>query len=501
MKLRRIFAGILSAGLLLGSTSCGIIIVNDMSSGRGPRDEQAETEAGTPESSEASPGSAGKTVIKYSDQESGRALSGKYLSELPERDYDGAIFFLTTPTVEYIAPENVNNTVSKLAVERNAQVEELLDIKLIPAIADADTMYSEMMQAIAADTYYTDLLMLPIYQTGRFRLAGTLMNMRTVPFFDLEQPYFNQESSDMTSGGYSTYGVAGHASIAPKSFAAVLMNVDILKEAGMDGRGLYADVVDGRWTWDTLLTCTEAVNTLNESREEKLHTVTSQNPVERLPDLIFKSSGNDYIITGQRQVPVIGFTRKTAAVTMSNMKKIYTDPNAVVGENDTAVTDFAEGRSAFLVDYLYILPWLTNSTADWGLLPLPKEAESDEYRTLIANNELIFAIPENHTNAEFAAITLSALNAASYGYIYDEYVQYSMIHVLRDNDSVNMLDLILDTASFDFAFAFGNAYPAIGDATYRVVRECAATNNLSRVLPERSRDANAVMKESFDLRY
>lgn len=144
---------------------------------------------------------------------------------------------------------------------------------------------------------------------------------------------------------------------------------------------------------------------------------------------------------------------------------------------------------------------MTNSAADWGILPLPKEEERDEYRTLIANTEAVFAVPKNHTNGEFAAITLSYLNAASYGYIYDEYVNYNMLHILRDNESVNMLDMILDTPAFDFAFAFGNAYPTIAQATYQLIRDCAPKNNLEEYFSDRKATANETMRKYFDLRY
>ena len=75
------------------------------------------------------------------------------------------------------------------------------------------------------------------------------------------------------------------------------------------------------------------------------------------------------------------------------------------------------------------------------------------------------------------------------------------MNVLRDNDAVNMLDLILDTASFDFAYAFGGAFPAIANATYKLVRKSAPGNNLADSFSDLKTEANQVMKENFDLTY
>ena len=145
---------------------------------------------------------------------------------------------------------------------------------------------------------------------------------------------------------------------------------------------------------------------------------------------------------------------------------------------------------------------MTNAAADWSVLPLPKGWDTMEgYKTLVSNDTGTFAIPKDHTNPEIPAVILSGLCAASYGYMNDAYVEYNMMNVMRDNDSVNMLDLILDTASFDFAIAFGNAFPAIAEATYRRVRAAAPTNTLSEGFTEKRSEANRVMRENFDLSY
>lgn len=111
------------------------------------------------------------------------------------------------------------------------------------------------------------------------------MNMRTLPFFDIDKPYFNAMSSDMTSGGYSTYGVAGDASISPSSFSAVYMNKSVLSEAGADVGAIYSSAESGTWTWDEYLTLVESVKSLNESSDKSYYTTTAENTASRLPDL------------------------------------------------------------------------------------------------------------------------------------------------------------------------------------------------------------------------
>lgn len=495
MKYTRLTALLLAASLSM--TSCGFIIVNDISGQKQEETAAADHETG-----------AGDYVYteytKYDASGDGRQLADQYLSSIPKRDYGGAVFFITTPATDYISPDDTESSVSKLAIERNAKVEEQLGISLVMSLKDAGTMLNEMKQSAASGDYYTDLLMIPVYMIGSFRAENTLINMRSLPFFDIDQPYFNAESSAMTSGGFSTYGVAGHASISPSSYTAMYMNKSVLTEAGADPSAVYSSVVNGTWTWDEYMKLNEAVRGLNDTRavsgQETYYTFTAENTASRVPDLIFKSSGNEFITTGTRRTPIIGYDSEKVQPVMNVLYDLYNDPMAKISAESGAVAAFADGKSAFLADYLYVMNWMTNSSADWGIVPLPKETERGAYKTLISNNELVFSVPVNHTNGEFAAVTLSALNAASYGYIYDEYVNQSMLHALRDNESVNMLDLILDTASFDFALAFGTAYPKIADATYKLIRECASTNDLEAYYQERIVDANKEMRQEFNLK-
>lgn len=496
MILKKIATLALASLILVSATSCGFIVVNDIAP-----ETDSETSSGVNNLDSVTEAETDKGYTLYTPDVDTKALSEEYMSSLPQRDYEGAVFFITTTDKGFISPENTESTVSRLAMVRNAEVEEKLNISLITTVADSDTMLTELKNAIASDSYYTDLLMPQIYTIGTFRMADTLINMRTLPFFDIDQPYFNAMSSDMTSGGYTTYGVAGSASISPSSFSAVYMNKNVLENAGADISSIYAEAENGSWTWDKYLALTESVKTLNDTSETKYYTTTAEHTASRLPDLIFKASGNDFISASVRKVPVIGYTPTKVETTMNNLYAIYNDDCSITDSSSGAINIFSKGESAFLIDYLYVMSWLTNSSADWGILPLPKEEEKDDYRTLIANTEAVFAVPKNHTNGEFAAVTLSYLNAASYGYIYDEYVNYNMLNVLRDNESVNMLDLILDTPAFDFAFAFGNAYPTIAQGTYQLIRDCAKKNNLDDYFTDRKKTANETMKKYFDLRY
>lgn len=132
----------------------------------------------------------------------------------------------------------------------------------------------------------------------------------------------------------------------------------------------------------------------------------------------------------------------------------------------------------FLIERLSVAKEIAASEARWGIVPLPKGDESQEsYRTLMSNDSLFFAVPATCNNAEIVSRTISALNAASLGYMVDAWVTDAMYYYLRDNDSVNMMEKICYSAYYDMAYTFGTYDTNISNSTYFAVRSVYEGNH------------------------
>ncbi len=479
-KSSRFLTVFLSSALLL--SGCGLVVVNDMSDAQGGTDSaHTETESFTVDTP--------TSFTKYTPEEDSAAIGEAYVAALPALTFDGAAFFITSPSFSYLYPDELGTTVSQLAYTRNQKLEEMYDVSIVTAQSDATTMLEEVKKAVSSGSYYSDFMMVPLYQLGSFKAAGVLFNLRSLPYLDMTKPYFYTESVSASSAGYNTWAIAGQASVEPGDFTAVYVNRDAITDAGMDMP--YSLVRDGKWTWDALYTYVAGIDTT--------YSVTAQNTASRLPDLIYTAMGGRFVLSGEKLIPIVHFTEDSAAKTIETGRKLLTDPRSITDSSAGATGCFSRGESLFLIDYLYVAPWLTNASCDWGIVPLPKGEEKGTYRTLVSNTTLLFTIPLNTTNGEMDSILLSAINALSYGTLYDAYVENSMYHVLRDNTSVDMLDRILDTASFDFALAFGSAYPTIGKGTYQLIRSAMTSTANPNGFDDAVSNANMVLAEYFGM--
>ncbi len=492
---RQLCTAALALGLVLSSaTGCGFMVVNDLS-GENILQHNQNVMVG-----ETTPDAPPETATPFTPYEAENYDSRieEYLKALPQLTFDGTTVFFTSPGASYLVPDTLDTPVSQMAYERNKALEARYKVSISNSVKDANTMLEETKNAVASGSYYSDFLMVPYYMTGHFKSAGVLENLRSLPYLDMDKPYFYSESADALSAGYNTWGICGYASVSPSDMTGVFFSKDLVEETGM---ALPDSLVDeGKWTWDAFYSYVAGVQTLNGEKETpRYYTVTAQNTASRLVDLIYTACGQDLVLSGELLIPTIAFTAETAAPAMEYASRIYGDDRAITDDTAGAVGCFSRGESLFLVDYVYVSSWLTNSATDWGLLPLPKMTEAGQYRTLVANTTPVFTVPLGTVNNELASVLLSAINAASYHKLHDAYVEHSMIYTLRDNDSVNMLDLVLDTAAFDFAPAFGSAYPNIAAGTYNLMRETAAAGTIPGDFETRSSKANMVLAEHFPM--
>jgi len=187
---------------------------------------------------------------------------------------------------------------------------------------------------------------------------------------------------------------------------------------------------------------------------------------------VFVSCGNKMISSGIMTVPTLGFDFESAASSETVLKGMFADATTI-RTNSKSVDYFKAGLGFFQIDSLSMMSELSSSKANWGVLPLPAIDEGAGYRSLASNDSLFFTCPSTVSTPSRSATILMSFNAASVGVMKDAYINYVQFAFLRDNNSANMLDYIIDGVVYDFSYTFGNLYPAIADGTFNIVRGTA----------------------------
>ncbi len=475
----------LSAALLL--SGCGIVIIESPADTDGGKSTAAIQ---TP--SELSPVETTGTVTKIDNTAAHKVAAEAHLAAIPAEDYEGASFFITAPRTDVIDPLDIADSYSLAKHKRNQTVEAGWNINLVTTNVEEGNFAALVRESVLAEEYYSDLMMIPQYLMGTFLADGSLMNLRSLPFLDLSKEYFDQSSIEAAAVGNAVYGAAGPASFEESTLTAVFFNRDLftVNQLALP----YDSVYDGTWTWDTFFAFSQTVSSINGENGTAYSAYATQYAAEMLPSVLFFSAGSRFVQMGDT-APVIAYSEADATAA-SYIQTLFQNANMYKYTAD-GMSHFHKGNSLFLLDRLYLMTWMINGTHSWGILPMPKaSAEQTDYISLADECVLFFATPKNNLHAARTSYILSALNAASYGVISDAYVTYAMHHVLRDNDSANMLEILINTRTYDFAFSFGRIEPLLANASYRGMQNIAAGTSFATVL-KRIPNTNKQMAQKY----
>ncbi len=440
-------------------SSCGIIAFNS------PTDDNISTDTlEPPETKEP------YQVSEYEkhDANYSRELN-KFLKDVPESNYNGGTFLIANTKAAQIVPDETTGAILAKEYElRNDFVESRLNITLAEKLVSPEAMYDEIRQAIKSSTYYADLIMITQSKIGEYATDGLIVNLASLPGMNFNGGYYNKTSVSAGGGNSKIYAIAGHASLSYDALSAVYYNKDLLKK--VCDEDINKLVTEGKWTWTKLLEYADKIATL----EGEYYSIGAQNTALYLQDLIFISSGLQYVSGSYDEMPHISFSAETADPVVELIKKVLNHEKRYENNLD-AITAFSKGNTLFLIDRLSTMKTIAGSKADWGVVPLPKyNEEQEEYRTLSFYDEAkFFAVVPTVSDTQKISTVLAMLNISSYGETPDAFASNAMSYYLRDNKSTKNVEIIMKSAIYDLSYSYASEAKAISTATYSCVRNAS----------------------------
>lgn len=394
----------------------------------------------------------------------------RFLKDLSGTDYGGAVVKIVSVANRLIVPdENTGTVMVKELEERNAAVEENLNVIIVSEQKDSETLLDELKAAVKAGDYYADAVMYPQDMMGAFAFSGAISNMKSLPDFETDSGYYYASGVAAGTGGDAVYGVAGPASLNADCLPCIYFNKSLIEKAGLESP--YSLVDRGEWTIDKYIEYMKTVSAL----EGEYYGYSSQNTSTYLPDIFFFGCGETLTSSAHGSYPVLTLGSDKTQTVIDKIREA-TVSSSTTGDALTAIDAFSGGNVLFLVDRIDTMMSIANSPVDWGLLPIPKyDTEQEKYYSLAYYKDAPFfgAVP-TAPNIALSSDLIACMNIISYGYTVDVYVENASYCYLRDNDSIRMLSFAVREPMFDFAYSYANSYNAIPSATYMAVRNAVS---------------------------
>ncbi len=392
---------------------------------------------------------------------------------LPEYDFDGTKFRVSTRgtygSMEVVVDDETSeNVVDQALVLRNAMVEDRYGvfIELDADDGSANVHTNNVLTACMMQLDTFDLAMTYVYESAPLITNGFVLNWAQLPYTKLDQSHWINGMNNEFSVRHAIYTAVSKMCVTILGqTVAVLYNRDL--GDAWKGEEFSQELVDtvlagngkeGGWTYDYLMNIINEYVWEDKTGDGKTSddtfafymtrdwSIDSWHSAWEIPCI--KNSVEDGLEDVMWNEKYVEYANR-----MHTM--YYETPSIFYGDRTAANEAFVTNRALFITSGL---SWTTNYFPDamvdsvYTILPQPKYDDNQKnYRSAMFDNYSVMSIPVT-ADPEFVSLIVEALSIASEQNVYPAYRQDALQGTgVADLDSIEMLDIILDSSSWDIA--------------------------------------------------
>ncbi len=394
----------------------------------------------------------------------------------------------TASTYSDIRCEEENgDPINDAQYRRNRKVEEALglEIEIIENhLGDGNRNTKDsIVKNVMANDDFADLVF-PWGDDYKTLLAeeNYVIDLRDISTLNFDASWWDQSAIEAFTFGGTTKALTGDISIFT-SFSPIMLffNKNVADQFGMND--MYDLVREGKWTYDKMKeNCIKVAGDINGD--------TVMDESDRYGMLEQSGMVADMLISGG-----VRFTERDSNGVLQavlNSERTATQVEEYVTFlNDASINNcsqhfddkygnvfyelhvpmFANDQALFNYQQLLIAFELRSMQTDYGILPFPKwDEEQEDYYVSISNSWVTLVSVPGTTPLDRYDMIGHALDAL--GYYSQQYVTPAFVDTtvrtksLRDEDSAEMLEIILDNVVYDIAqlYNWGNLYNVVKNA-------------------------------------
>ncbi len=383
---------------------------------------------------------------------------------------------------EYDA-KNDGTAIDKLTYARNMNVEERLKIefKWIPTAGNYNniTNYLNMVSTdVKSGLEGYDICSAYSMSIGSCAVNGFAENLSDFDIIDFSAPWWPENMYDSYSINDVLLFATGDISVSYiVSMRAMFFNKDMAVDLGLGD--IYENVMDNTWTWDRFAELCDSVYS-NTDGDDAVSDGDTFGFVYQTAagDSLFDSGALSFTEQDAAGNLLLAENFRSARATdfYDFMQEFLATQNVRQGSADI----FSQERALFtmnMLDYAQSL-FSGDNDVNFGILPLPKYDEAQEYRSCPWVGHSLYMIPKSCDDNVMASTVLEAMASESYRSVSPQLYEVVLkVRYANDETTGSMIDIIRDSIAFDisrpYTKSFDNDLPTrlcrglvIGDTAY-----------------------------------
>ena len=392
---------------------------------------------------------------------------------------------------DFSATETNNDPINDGIYFRNQEIRNVLNCKLDIMTASRGEVGTKLRDQLIAGNTEIDLAYLAGVDVNSVLHYQYLADLMEIDTLNLRNEWWNKSSNrDLRVGGCQYLAVGDFSPKGLLSLSCIFFNTSVMNDLKYPADTFYDLVRNDEWTIDKLkdfaviatderdgesgLSISDRTGFMSEYGATAYYVIASGQRAYKNTGTTFEISIYDNEIAGNM------VNKFVTLLTDNSMSKTSGDED--VGEDwNTIFQNFKKGNIGFFSHTLYDILDFRSMDMEFGILPLPKyNTDQDDYYT-ISNRwfSCYMAIPAICDDMSDAGILGEAM--AYYGrthvrgVVYDKF--FTNAQLVRDEDSIEMFDLIVESQVQDIGFIATNTL-------YSIARSMAKEGNSTGFLTE-----------------
>lgn len=380
-----------------------------------------------------------------------------------------------------IAPEEqTDEAVNDAFFERNAMIEQLYNLKIKCVLPESGQDTGVLIKnAVLGGTADYDAVVAPLYILSLYLPEKIFQDVKSVDndYLHLEEAWWDQALQEQVAVNDRVFFLAGDALVEDDEATwAIFFNKKMYNaNAELASHGSLYDIVkEGKWTLDLMY---EMINAVDFSTgAEKVWSPNSEDQwgmVGQYLDFYLMMQGcGQTLVDNSGDKPVLrGDSVENVNAFFDVATVLYDATNVGIAEHHVSWSDghpyqmkrqiFGNGNALFMPNQLAVIGQAEISNADisFGLLPMPKLNETQDYYTsgVEIYHYSAVAIPTSTVGEKLAATCYALEAMAYYGnqIVNPEYYERTLTYRrIQDDESGEMLDYILNNRTYDMGAIF-----------------------------------------------
>lgn len=360
---------------------------------------------------------------------------------------------------EFFAEESNGDTMNDAIFERNLWLSDRLgiEIKVISrpgGWADHNQFVTDVVKDVMSGTSTYDIVSFYSYCMPMIASQNVFCNLHEIEHLDLSNPWWRSLFVENAGIYGKLYTASGDICLTTVSGIQALFFNKTLTDSYFPDENLYKKVLDGEFTSDYLFGLTKDIyEDLNDDGIKNKGDFFGLNLNGALDTYAVGCNVSMTKKTSDGGYEWDMFTERNDAI-FESFFDAFNNNRGIFFEDKQDDMTFINRQEIFVSKAFVFTEKLRSFNDEYGILPLPKFDEAQERYCSIATDDYSqVAIPVTCGDKELAGAFLELAGEYSYKYVIPDYYEVAMKgKYLRDDESCQMFDLVIDSAWDDFAY-------------------------------------------------